>query len=113
MTKYDNVLIGDFVMYFESCLNTYASFVIDKDDETQQITVDEIFMGRSNVEHRKRYLENNQWEMVDEHSQNSMHKRMLDYDDEKLPEKLHYIRMIKLKKLRKNLRTKRESKSNL
>jgi formylmethanofuran dehydrogenase subunit E len=113
MTKYDRVLIGDFVIYFESGLQTFASLVIDKDDETQQITVDEIFMGKSDKERRKRYLTINQWEMCDKYSQNDLHKRMQEYDDKKLPEKLYYIRLIKLKKLRKNLKTKRESISDL
>lgn len=109
MAKYDDILIGDFVMYFEDMLHTYASFVIEKNDELQEITVDEIFMGKSDVERRKRYLGINQWETIDDYSQNSIHKRMLDFDDDKLPEKTHYIRLIKLNKLRKKLKIKRES----
>lgn len=106
MGKYDRVLVGDFVIYFETNTDGYASFVIGKDDNTRLITVDEIFIGKSNIEYRKRCLAENKWELCDEHSQNDMHKRMKIFSDLKLPEKTHYMRLIKLNKLRRKLKDK-------
>lgn len=101
--KYNRIFVGDFVGEFENMSKIYAVFVIDKDDETKEILTDDVFYYTKRQKERMKWLEIGDWEFIDEHSQNALHKYLEEIPLDDLPEKLKYLRLIKVRKIQKKL----------
>lgn len=103
MDKFNKVLIGDFVGEYNSYMRLYAVLVIGKDEENQELIVDDVYCYRRGKGFRIKKLELDDWEFFDKHSQNQLHKELVKISLENLPEKLKYLRLIKLIKIQKNI----------
>lgn len=105
-SKFDKVFIGDFVGIFENVNKVYAAIVVNKNDATQEITVDEIFNNYMyDKEYRTSIKSLNEWYTFDEHSQNHLHGKLEEVDDKEFPEKNAYLRMIKINKIIRKTRS--------
>jgi hypothetical protein len=110
MSKINKIQPGDFIAYSLSNSEFTAVLVIEVYLNEKKLLVDEIFRYSTNKfrneyfkSERIFYITENEFETYDDQSQNFFHKKLLELDDNLIPEKIKYLRLIKLKKLKRKI----------
>lgn len=99
LNGFDDVRVGDFVGIYEGKLFINTSLVIGKNPKTREILVDDIFGIIKQIPKDRRIKWITECELVDELAQKTIYDYFMAIPHNTLPEKLWYLKLIKLNRI--------------
>lgn len=96
LNGFNDVRVGDFVGIYDGKLFINTSLVIGKNPKNKKILIDNIFGVLNGVPNKRRLKWITECELVDELAQKTVYEYFMKISHNKLPEKLWYLRLIKL-----------------